>query len=319
MLPSSKSQSQSGSNNYPQSQLVERLNLTNFKSSFCQFKSQHNHKNCPYFHNDKDRKRIGDFYTEELCPWINQNLHCVNGESCTKSHNRVEQLFREEKYKKKFCSYYPKCLNMCEYGPYCCFAHSEKDITIKLIHNYIYDNDFYIFHFKTIWCPFNLAIHDKSLCVYAHNWQDFRRSPSQFEYNPLPCPNWDSNKFIVDYNEGCGAGMNCKFCHGWKEQEYHPMTYRTTMCTMLASCKRKRDCPDFHIETERRIISHYASEGITKIVPMNRIVARTYKKKSVDDFYRSITYDSTSIDGTNENQTVINGKKLLFSGFDSKE
>lgn len=87
-----------------------------------------------------------------------------------RSHNRVEQLYRPDKYKTKFCSYYPNNIEKCEYGAYCSFAHSESDIVIDLIHNYEYDLEFYLFHYKTVWCPFNLAKHEKSLCVYAHNW-----------------------------------------------------------------------------------------------------------------------------------------------------
>ena len=86
------------------------------------------------------------------------------------AHNRVEQLYRPEKYKKKFCSKYPDNLDKCEYGDFCSFAHSEEDILIDLIHNYPYDEDFFMFVFKTEWCPFNLTKHDKSQCVYAHNW-----------------------------------------------------------------------------------------------------------------------------------------------------
>mgnify|MGYP006969956972 CR=1 FL=1 len=55
-------------------------------------------------------------------------------------------------------------------GEYCSFAHNEGDIMIELIHNLEYDNDFYIFYYKTVWCPFNYINHDRANCVYAHNW-----------------------------------------------------------------------------------------------------------------------------------------------------
>jgi len=45
-------------------------------------------------------------------------------------------LYSNDKYKTKFCTQYPyNCAN-CEYGPYCSFAHTERDIKIELIHNY---------------------------------------------------------------------------------------------------------------------------------------------------------------------------------------
>lgn len=30
--------------------------------------------------------------------------------------------------------------------------------------------DFYMFHFKTVWCPYREDDHDRKVCVYAHNW-----------------------------------------------------------------------------------------------------------------------------------------------------
>ena len=86
-------------------------------------------------------------------------------------------------FKTKFCSHYPNSIDKCEYGIYCSFAHSESDIMIELIHNYEFDSDFYMFHYKTVFCPFNLTAHDKSICVYAHNWQDFRRKPNLYNYS----------------------------------------------------------------------------------------------------------------------------------------
>jgi hypothetical protein len=49
----------------------------------------------------------------------------------------------------------------CEYGKFCSFAHSEEDISIELIHNLEYDDDFFMFYYKTVWCPYNLTQHDK--------------------------------------------------------------------------------------------------------------------------------------------------------------
>lgn len=88
-------------------------------------------------------------------------------------------IFKIDTYKTKFCTFYPLNIDQCEYGKYCSFAHSEEDIVIELIHNLEYDEDFFMFYYKTVWCPFNLTSHDKvnyikyikkALCVYAHNW-----------------------------------------------------------------------------------------------------------------------------------------------------
>lgn len=106
-------------------------------------------------------------------------MKCAYGDLCTRAHNKVEAFYKTDKYKTKFCTYYPyNCAN-CDYGEYCCFAHSEEDIMIELLHNMEYDEDFYIFYYKTViniitivqvWCPFNYIQHDRGLCVYAHNY-----------------------------------------------------------------------------------------------------------------------------------------------------
>lgn len=82
----------------------------------------------------------------------------------------MEVLYHQDKYKKRFCSFYPKNIANCEYGKFCSFSHTDTDIQIELIHNYVKDADFYIFYYKTEMCPYNFTEHDKSFCVYAHNW-----------------------------------------------------------------------------------------------------------------------------------------------------
>jgi hypothetical protein len=69
--------------------------------------------------------------------------------------------WQNDNYKTKFCSFYPDALQNCEYGKFCSFAHSEEDVVIELIHNLEYDDDFFMFYYKTVWCPFNLTQHDK--------------------------------------------------------------------------------------------------------------------------------------------------------------
>ena len=50
-------------------------------------------------------------------------------------------------------------------------------------------------------CPFNYIKHDRSQCYYAHNWQDFRRRPPDYNYEPISCTNWNPNNFITKYQE----------------------------------------------------------------------------------------------------------------------
>jgi len=263
------------------SSITEHLDLSTFKTKLCPQTFQHNHKQCPFYHNLKDRKRFGFVFSSEICEFAEKDpLLCQLGDNCLKAHNRVEQLYRPEKYKTKFCTFYPSNLEKCEYGDYCSFAHSETDIVIELIHNYEYDDDFYMFHFKTTWCPFNLAQHDKALCVYAHNWQDYRRRPNQHTYDPLPCPNWKATDFILNYEDGCPFGEKCQKCHGWKENEYHPFNYRVRSCSSGTNCAKGSDCPHYHCLNEKRFVTQTVSSRVFKLVPRNRIVTNTFKIRS---------------------------------------
>lgn len=228
------------------------LDLDNFKILPCKIKTQHPHKQCQFFHYPKDRKRPGFFYSTDLCESIDSGLQCIYGEDCVKSHTRVEQLYNPVKYKTKFCSFYPDRLHFCEYGDFCSFAHNETEIAIDLIHNYSFDIDFYLFHYKTIMCPFNQKAHDKGSCVYAHNWQDYRRRPQDVNYDPIQCPYWKASDFVVNYNDCCPDGFNCKKCHGWKEFDFHPLIWMTKPCPKGKSCTKGKDCAFFHETKEKR-------------------------------------------------------------------
>jgi hypothetical protein len=279
--------------------ISEHLDLYLFKTKPCQQGTQHNHKHCPYYHNAKDKKRVGFFYSADLCEYAEKDAQgCMHGDSCVKAHNRVEQLYRPEKYKTKFCTFYPANLDKCEYGNFCSFAHSETDIVIELIHNYEYDDDFYIFHFKTIWCPFNLTQHDKALCVYAHNWQDYRRKPNMHSYDPVPCPNWKSTDFILNYEDGCIYRDKCTKCHGWKEHEYHPLNYKVKPCSSAKTCQKGRDCPHFHSAREKRLINSNIVNKIFRYVPKNRIVTNTFKVRADDRSIFQSQNASTSFSGS---------------------
>lgn len=180
------------------------------------------------------------------------------------AHNKVEELYHFENYKQKFCSTYPNRLMECEYGEFCSFAHSESEIKTELLHNYVFDSDFYIFHYKTLWCPFNLTQHDKALCVYAHNWQDFRRKPNVYEYEPEACNSWNPSEFIDKYIRGCPQGLNCNKCHGWKELEYHPYLYKLKQCKMMDHCIRDSHCPMYHSAADRRVVDQRVEALLTR-------------------------------------------------------
>ena len=102
---------------------------------------------------------------------------CPDGDACQYAHNIVEEFYHPEKYKAKFCQSFTDVKIQCKYGDYCAFAHSENEISVDLIDKYEKDVDFFLFHFKTAWCPYQEKDHQRENCVYAHNYQDFRRKP----------------------------------------------------------------------------------------------------------------------------------------------
>jgi hypothetical protein len=102
----------------------------------------------------------------------------------------VEIFYHPDKYKAKFCASYTE-KTACEYGDFCSFAHSEEELSINLIEKMDRDEDFYMFHFKTVWCPYNEKTHERDLCVYAHNFQDFRRKYELYFYKPQRCEKWE--------------------------------------------------------------------------------------------------------------------------------
>ena len=138
--------------------MIRHLNLQDFKRLDCQRKNApHNHKSCYYYHSIKDKRRDDELYTPELCKFADTEK-CPKRDKCRRAHNRVERLYHKDKYKTKFCHCYPNKIGVCEYGEYCSFAHSIDDIKVRLIHNLLphhADFDFYIFFFKTEWCPYN--------------------------------------------------------------------------------------------------------------------------------------------------------------------
>jgi len=203
------------------------LDLKTFKVKQCTAGSNHNPKKCLNYHDYKrDRRRAIGSYSSETCIHTSKSGECQFGDSCVRSHNRVEEFYHPEKYKVKFCSTYPNDTESCEYGQFCSFAHHTDEITIDMIDDMDRDDDFYMFHFKTVWCPYTEKKHARDECVYAHNWQDFRRKPQKFPYSQEQCPQWHSRTFIQVYGDGCQNEFLCPFSHGWKEQEYHPKNYK---------------------------------------------------------------------------------------------
>lgn len=220
---------------------------------------KHNEKHCVYFHSNKDRRRLMIKYSSDSCKYSSADKNCPDGDFCLFSHNKVEMFYHPDRFKTKFCSQYSidgnlrkKSLQNCAYGKYCSFAHSEEEIKIELIHKLKFDEDFFLNHFKTVVCPFTHD-HDKATCVYSHNWQDYRRNPKKFTYKNVPCQIWDIKKTILNYRDGCPQESSCLHCHGWKEEDFHPLNYKTKKCKNFNKlCEKNIYCPFFHTLDEKR-------------------------------------------------------------------
>ena len=156
------------------SQSIAFLDLYTFKIDACQQDPQnHNLKRCPFYHDFyKDRRRPLGTYQSEICLHVTGKVtNCPKGDACDRAHNRVEEFYHPDKYKAKFCSSYLEPGSpTCEYQEFCSFAHNENELSIELIEKYAIDKDFYMFLFKTVWCPYREDDHERDVCVYAHNW-----------------------------------------------------------------------------------------------------------------------------------------------------
>jgi len=205
-----------------------QLDLATFKTEKWKTESKHNPKHCKYYHSLKDRRRGHMNYSTDLCRFAETDK-CLRGDKCFMSHSNVERLYHPDKYKTKFWDVFGHDVSKCEYGTFWSFAHVVSEIKIDLIHRLPKDSNFYMFFFKTEWCPFRKD-HHKADCVYAHNWQDFRRKPHLFEYNRSKCDNWRSARYITKYSEGCNHMENWIHSHGWKEECYHPLSYMVHPC-----------------------------------------------------------------------------------------
>lgn len=254
----------------------EFVDLGTFKTLPCKFKMVHDHKQCVYYHSNSDRRRIPVFYSAERCAPFQKWKHCIQGDNCLNCHNAVEQLYHPSKYKKRMC-HELLVKKECGYGNYCCFAHSQLELKIELLHEMVKDENFYMWKFKTEWCPFKHE-HNKSICVYAHNWQDYRRIP--INYSPQSCPNWKYKKYVTIYEQGCINGFSCSFSHGWKEARFHPLVYKTMFCTEISKCHKGPDCPFYHSMADIHCLSENAPSD--KKLPALKVTPLKEHKVSQD-------------------------------------
>ena len=222
------------------------LDLSLFKTERCPSNNPHDAKKCFYYHFPSERRRslCQVYYQKNLCPGKSD---CSN-ENCNFAHNFVEQIYHVDSYKKRYCKDFVD-KGRCKYDAYCAMAHSDLELKITPLHLLPVDKNFLLFRFKKEFCPFSKISHDRFKCVYAHNWQDYKR-PYNPSIQPSLCKNWDRNKEILEYEQGCEKGFHCNFSHGWKEVEYHYLNFKRQLCKMGAECDRREICSFLHENEE---------------------------------------------------------------------
>lgn len=178
---------------------------------------------CYFFHSAKDRRRPKfNAYAPSLCPGP------CSDPSCALAHNPLEAKYHPLFYKKRLC----KDLllrSSCLFSAFCSSAHSEAELRVAPLHLLPIDLSFLFFRLKSVFCPFSWEKHNTLSCVYAHNWQDFKR-PFFAGQLPENCPDWVRDKIVLEYSDGCPRGFACRHCHGWKELDYHPARYKASAC-----------------------------------------------------------------------------------------
>jgi hypothetical protein len=166
--------------------------------------------------------------------------------------------FTQAMYKRRFCCHYPD-IDQCKRGKNCAFAHSRAEFRGSLLsaeeeHDGEHSDDFYMYRYKTLWCPIGIPHHWKN-CVYGHNHLDIRRSP-EIGYGPRQCPHWYNCNDKTPYADRCPNGVRCPYTHGAKEQLYHPAYFKTAVCWDVMSeggCPRSHFCAFHHTKEECRV------------------------------------------------------------------
>lgn len=205
--------------------ILVSMDLESFKTEPCR-KNHRSRKSRPFcleYHSDVDKRRKWKNirYLSSRC-----EENCKDAQ-CGFSRNILEEKYHPCQYKKKYCR--KVLLRKCEFGEICPFAHGDEELRSLPLHLLPIDFNFLLFSFKTQFCPFSWHRHDAFSCVYAHNWQDFKR-PYFSGQLAIACPSWQNSSRISSYHDDCPDGFSCRFCHGWKELDFHPSRLKSKAC-----------------------------------------------------------------------------------------
>ena len=280
------------------------MDISTYKTLPCKNLKIHKKRECPNYHSESEKRRNPKefFYNKIIC----NNYQNCNNKNCQFSHSIIEQLYHPENYKKKFCKSY-FLGNPCNFGVNCALAHSENELEIRILHHLEINDYFLLYLFKSEFCPFNKFCPDKFKCVYAHNWQDFKR-PYDDKILPIPCKNWNKNSKLAFYIDGCENGFKCTLCHGWKEYDYHLKNFKKNYCKNGKGCKRKSICSFLHNKILKKNKNCSQSDISTSVdTPIKNQQKKNneiYCLKSVKKFLRTENENCNSKLGITKNNST---------------
>lgn len=258
--------------------IIDHLKLSRYKTEKCPRDVCRNTKTCPYFHGAEDCRRdpFTTTYSPELCEF---GINCFSRAKCVCSHNKYESNYHPLRYKRKYCKYLLE-INRCKYGKYCADAHNDQDISIELLHTMARNDDFYLFKFKTEFCPFQME-HSIRKCVYGHSWEDFRRDILKYPYsNSLCMRHMEGPHGRLDFRNP--EVLNCHLSHNRLECDFHPKSYKKYPCQM-PECDRNM-CPFWHRDESQRFRNIDKNKDFF-VFPYNRILPSTFVDK--ESFFKS--------------------------------
>jgi len=133
---------------------------------------------------------------------------------------------------------------------------NQPIVSLEEYQEYLSQDNFYIYRYKTIYCPQKHLRHSWASCPYAHRNQDYRRAPDKYNYRPEDC------QFMSkEGGEGCPHGLDCEYAHTTFERLYHPLKYKTHSCDQTnrngTGCTRGDTCAFYHNTEERRYVNDY--------------------------------------------------------------
>jgi hypothetical protein len=132
----------------------------------------------------------------------------------------------------------------------CLLKAPELNLDLRAMHKTMDLLTFYMYRYKSSWCPDRKDSHDSKSCIYAHHMRDFRRPPEIFKYAAEDCESMQKADGQEYTWELCPNGLLCKKCHTTVEKLYHPDQYKRKNCDRHR-CNQQEICAFHHGPQEK--------------------------------------------------------------------